>query len=34
MADAQANPHVLYIDDDPGIARLVQRHMQRAGFVP
>jgi two-component sensor histidine kinase len=25
-------PHVLYIDDDPGIGRLVQRHLQRAGF--
>ena len=25
-------PRVLYIDDDPGIARLVQRHLQRAGF--
>ena len=23
---------VLYVDDDPGIARLVQRHLQRAGF--
>ncbi len=23
---------VLYIDDDPGIARLVQRHLKRAGF--
>ncbi len=23
---------ILYIDDDPGIARLVQRHLQRAGF--
>ena len=23
---------VLYIDDDPGIARLVQRHLQRSGF--
>ena len=33
MADSQATPHVLYIDDDPGIARLVQRHMQRAGFT-
>jgi two-component sensor histidine kinase len=32
MADAQFVPHVLYIDDDPGIARLVQRHLQRAGF--
>ncbi len=33
MAEPQATPHVLYIDDDPGIARLVQRHMQRAGFT-
>lgn len=24
---------VLYIDDDPGIARLVQRHLQRVGFA-
>lgn len=24
---------VLYIDDDPGISRLVQRHLERAGFV-
>jgi two-component sensor histidine kinase len=23
---------VLYIDDDPGISRLVQRHLERAGF--
>lgn len=23
---------VLYIDDDPGIARLVQRHLERAGY--
>ncbi len=23
---------VLYIDDDPGIARLVQRHLQRSGY--
>ena len=33
MADGQAAPRVLYIDDDPGIARLVQRHLQRAGFA-
>jgi two-component sensor histidine kinase len=32
MADAATQPHILYIDDDPGIARLVQRHLQRAGF--
>ncbi len=32
MADTPAQPHVLYIDDDPGIGRLVQRHLQRAGF--
>ena len=25
--------HVLYIDDDPGIGRLVQRQLERAGFV-
>jgi two-component sensor histidine kinase len=24
---------VLYIDDDPGISRLVQRHLERAGFA-
>ena len=28
-----ANPvRVLYIDDDPGIARLVQRHLERVGY--
>jgi two-component sensor histidine kinase len=32
LAGAPALPRVLYIDDDPGIARLVQRHLQRAGF--
>ena len=32
MADTPAQPHVLYIDDDPGIGRLVQRHLQRTGF--
>ena len=32
MADTPAPPHVLYIDDDPGIGRLVQRHLSRAGF--
>ncbi len=25
-------PHVLYIDDDPGLARLVEKAMQRRGF--
>ncbi len=29
---APTPPQVLYIDDDPGIARLVQRHLQRAGY--
>lgn len=24
---------VLYVDDDPGIARLVQRHLERAGYT-
>ena len=24
---------ILYIDDDPGIARLVQRHLERSGFI-
>jgi two-component sensor histidine kinase len=28
---AEARTRVLYIDDDPGIGRLVQRHLQRAG---
>ncbi len=32
MEQAPAQPHVLYIDDDPGIGRLVQRHLQRSGF--
>ncbi len=32
MEQAPALPHVLYIDDDPGIGRLVQRHLQRTGF--
>ncbi len=32
MAEARDQPHVLYIDDDPGIGRLVQRHLQRNGF--
>jgi two-component sensor histidine kinase len=30
-ADADA-ARILYIDDDPGIARLVQRHLVRSGF--
>jgi two-component sensor histidine kinase/CheY-like chemotaxis protein len=25
-------PHVLYVDDDPGLARLVEKAMQRRGF--
>ncbi len=33
MTEGPAAPRVLYIDDDPGIARLVQRHLQRAGFT-
>jgi two-component sensor histidine kinase len=33
MPEGLAASHVLYIDDDPGIARLVQRHLQRAGFL-
>ena len=32
MTDVPDGLHVLYIDDDPGIARLVQRHLQRSGF--
>jgi two-component sensor histidine kinase len=27
-----ATVHVLYVDDDPGICRLVQRHLERDGF--
>ena len=30
--NANLGLRVLYIDDDPGIARLVQRHLQRGGF--
>lgn len=26
-------PHVLYIDDDPGLARLVEKAMQRRGYI-
>lgn len=26
-------PHVLYVDDDPGLARLVEKAMQRRGYV-
>ncbi|KKB79996.1 chemotaxis protein CheY [Devosia soli] len=26
-------PHVLYVDDDPGLARLVEKAMQRRGFA-
>ena len=33
MPEGSAAPHILYIDDDPGIARLVQRHLQRSGFL-
>ncbi len=32
MAEPPPQAHVLYIDDDPGIARLVQRHLERKGF--
>ncbi len=31
-ASAPGAVKVLYIDDDPGIGRLVQRHLERAGF--
>ncbi len=31
MREGLAGIHVLYIDDDPGTARLVQRHLQRVG---
>ena len=27
-----SKPRVLYVDDDPGSSRLVQRHLERAGF--
>ena len=30
--EASSNLRVLYIDDDPGISRLVQRHLERAGY--
>ena len=33
MADAAPLGRILYIDDDAGIARLVQRHLQRAGYA-
>jgi two-component sensor histidine kinase len=33
MPEAPPAPHVLYIDDDPGIARLVQRQLERSGFT-
>jgi two-component sensor histidine kinase len=33
MNEASRTPHILYIDDDPGLARLVQRQLQRSGFV-
>ena len=32
MATPPAPHRILYIDDDPGIGRLVQRQLQRAGF--
>ncbi len=31
MPEGAASASILYIDDDPGIGRLVQRHLQRAG---
>jgi two-component sensor histidine kinase len=31
-AGQATRPRILYIDDDPGIARLVQRHLERGGF--
>ncbi len=30
--NAEPGLRILYIDDDPGIARLVQRHLERTGF--
>jgi two-component sensor histidine kinase len=32
MGSVSPAARVLYIDDDPGIARLVQRHLERSGF--
>jgi len=32
-AEPSSQARVLYIDDDPGIARLVQRHLERGGFA-
>ena len=29
---AAGPPRILYIDDDPGLARLVERHLARHGF--
>ena len=26
-------PHVLYVDDDPGLARLVQKALERHGYI-
>jgi two-component sensor histidine kinase len=31
VSEAAAAPHVLYVDDDAAISRLVQKHLQRAG---
>ncbi len=33
MNDAGSMPRILYVDDDPGIARLVQRQLARHGFA-
>ena len=33
MDRERATHRILYIDDDPGIARLVQRQLERSGFV-
>jgi len=33
MLSAAGAVRVLYIDDDPGVARLVQKHLERAGYA-
>ena len=33
MLAASGVVRVLYVDDDPGIARLVRKHLERAGYA-
>jgi DNA-binding response OmpR family regulator len=33
MLAASGVVRVLYVDDDPGISRLVRKHLERAGYV-